>query len=217
MKINYHGHSCFTVVLENGASLLLDPYNGSVGYPLVERKADVVTCSHHHGDHHYLENIQPGYRLVEGTDLVTVKGFTIYGVPTSHDAKHGADRGDNIVYCVEAEGIRLAHLGDLGHVLTQEQMEAIGRCDVLMVPVGGYYTIDAAAAAEVTEAIKPLVAIPMHYRTACSADMPIATEEEYLSMMRENEYAISALSSTQLELDPEDMPRARRMVLMEYK
>ena len=72
MKINYHGHSCFTVVLENGASLLLDPYNGSVGYPLVERKADVVTCSHHHGDHHYLENIVPGYRLVEGTDPVTV-------------------------------------------------------------------------------------------------------------------------------------------------
>ena len=81
----------------------------------------------------------------------------------------------------------------------------------------GYYTIDAATAAQVTDAIKPLIAIPMHYRTACSADMPIATEEAYLSMMRENEYAISALSSTQLELDPEDMPRARRVVLMEYK
>ena len=119
MKINYHGHSCFTVVLENGASLLLDPYNGSVGYPLVERKADVVTCSHHHGDHHYLENIVPGYRLVEGTDPITVKGFTIYGVPTSHDANHGADRGDNIIYCVEGDGIRLAHLGDLGHMLSQ--------------------------------------------------------------------------------------------------
>ncbi|MBE5781065.1 MAG: MBL fold metallo-hydrolase [Clostridiales bacterium] len=217
MKINYHGHACFSVELSNGATLLIDPYNDSVGYPVKDRKADVVVCSHNHGDHNYVENLPAGFTLAQGVEAAKVCGFGLKGVETYHDGNGGSERGKNIVRCIDADGVRIVHLGDLGHKLSDEQVAAIGKCHVLMVPVGGYYTIDAETAAEVTEQLRPTVAIPMHYRTKESSSLPIATQEAYMELMRQNEYAVSEYSSATLELNPEDLPRAKRVLLMEYK
>ena len=156
MKLTWYGHACFLIETEEG-SLLLDPYApGSVpGLHLPELTADRVVCSHGHRDHAWAE----GVRLSGRTP-----GYTLREIPSCHDDRQGALRGENRITVLEAEGLRLAHLGDLGHPLSKEQRAAIGRPDVLLIPVGGHYTIDAATAAEQVRALRPKLTIPMHYR-----------------------------------------------------
>lgn len=156
MKLSWCGHSCFLVETAEG-SLVFDPYApGSVpGLRLPKLTADAVVCSHGHRDHGYAEGVQLSGKA---------PGFTLRQIPCFHDDRHGALRGENRITVLEAEGLRLAHLGDLGHALSPEQREALGQLDVLLIPVGGHYTIDAATAAELVCALQPRLTIPMHYR-----------------------------------------------------
>ena len=155
MKITWLGHSCFA--LESGGyKILLDPFQSVRGLADVEAEADAVYCSHGHFDHAYTEKV----RLTCGKE----SPFTVREVATLHDDQGGALRGTNTVRCFTAEGLTVVHLGDLGHQLSEEQARAIGPCDVLLVPVGGTYTVDAAGAKAVTDALRPRIAIPMHYR-----------------------------------------------------
>ena len=156
MKLTWLGHSCFLVETAEG-SAVLDPYApGSVpGLRLPEVTADLVLCSHGHRDH--------GYR--EGVKLSGKKpAFSVSTLDTWHDDKCGALRGPNTVHILEAEGLRLVHLGDLGHMLSEAQIAALGRVDLLLVPVGGHYTIGPETAAELTKAIGAGITVPMHYR-----------------------------------------------------
>ncbi len=156
MKLTWLGHSCFLVQTAEG-SALLDPYApGSVpGLTLPPLTADLVLCSHGHRDHGYWQG-------------VTLSGkkprFSVTSLETWHDDKSGSLRGPNTVHVIEAEGLRLAHLGDLGHMLSPEQLAALGRVDILLIPVGGHYTIGPETAARLAEAIGADVTVPMHYR-----------------------------------------------------
>ena len=164
-EITWFGHACFRV-RGREAVILMDPVGPSSGYPLPEQSANVVTISHHHPNHSALESIRPGYRLVEGPGEYEIAGAFITGVHTYHDKEQGASLGRNTVYLLEIDDLVICHLGDLGGPLTEEQSAQISAVDVLLVPVGGGPTIDAAAAVEVIGQIEPSIVIPMQYATA---------------------------------------------------
>ena len=155
MKLTWLGHACF-LVEQDGYRIVIDPYTEVVGHADIRTKAHKVLCSHQHFDHNAVE----GVALLPGKE----SPFTIRSVQTCHDDRGGALRGENIIHILTAGGVTVAHLGDLGHQLTQEQVEAIGSVDGVLVPVGGTYTVDAVGAKQVCEALAPKWVIPMHYR-----------------------------------------------------
>ena len=181
MIIKWYGHSSFLIENAAGHCLLTDPFDASVGYPMVCAAADVVTISHAHHDHNCLDNVSNDNAVIVRDGAAEVAGFKVTSVPTCHDEAGGSKRGENRVFIIESDGLRIAHLGDLGHIPTREQYAAMGPVDILMTPVGGFYTIDAAQAWEITKALSPRVVIPMHYKTRY-LDYPITTETPYLAL-----------------------------------
>ena len=165
MEITYIGHSCFKLKGKN-LTVVIDPYDpAKVGYKLPKLEADALLLSHHHFDHDYVQGVT-GYKLlVDGPGEYETNEVFIYGIPTFHDNKEGAERGKNTIYLIEIDGVNVLHLGDLGHELTKETLEKIPNVDVLLIPVGGKYTIDASTAVEVISSIEPSIVIPMHYST----------------------------------------------------
>ena len=156
MKITWFGHACFGLESE-GYRVLLDPYTRVRGHEELCVAAHKTLCSHEHFDHNAREHI--AMPLIERPCP-----FAIEALDTYHDDQGGAKRGRNTVHILRAEGVTAVHLGDLGHLLTAAQVQRIYGCDVLMIPVGGTYTIDARAAKTVVEQVRPRVVIPMHYR-----------------------------------------------------
>jgi len=154
MKITWRGHACF-VVESGGYEVILDPYHEVTGLPDISGTANEALCSHGHHDHSYLDEL----RLLGGASP-----FTVEKLDTFHDEKEGALRGKNTVHILSAEGLRVVHLGDLGHPLSEEQMRALGTIDVLMIPIGGTYTLDSAQAAQQAAQLNARIVIPMHYR-----------------------------------------------------
>ena len=175
MKLTWYGHACFMLQSCDG-SVVFDPYvPGYVqGLTLPEITADAVVCSHGHSDHNCAE-------------AVTLSGnkpkFEMRQIHTFHDECRGAKRGDNLVTLVTAEGITVAHCGDLGHSLDAETLQALGKIDILMIPVGGVYTLDAAAAKAVCEQLKPTMIIPMHYRCGNVGLQNIAPVDDFLRLL----------------------------------
>jgi L-ascorbate metabolism protein UlaG (beta-lactamase superfamily) len=164
VDINWLGHSCFRIK-GNQAVIITDPFPPDLGYSLGKQTADIVTVSHQHPSHSYTEGIGGEPKIISGPGEYEISGVLIIGIATFHDSVRGQTRGKNTVYLIEIDGITICHLGDLGHVLTSEQVEEIGDIDVLLLPVGGVSTINAAMAAEVIRQLEPKVVIPMHYKT----------------------------------------------------
>lgn len=190
MTITWLGHSCF-ILESNGFRVILDPYHGVQGLPDVAAEADAVYCSHDHFDHAWTKNI----RLTAG------KGnpFAVKEIQTCHDNQGGAKRGKNVVRTFTAEGVTVAHLGDLGHQLSAEQLAGIGHCDAILIPVGGFYTINAAEAKAVADAIGAPVVIPMHYRRGSVGFNVLGTVEDFTSLYPQEqvkEYPSSVLTLT---------------------
>ena len=175
LTITWHGHSCFTISC-NGYDVVLDPYApGSVpGLPELSLTADMVLCSHEHSDHGYTQAV----RIRENG---TENPFQITKIDTFHDDASGSMRGPNRIHILEAGGLKAVHLGDLGCGLTAMQADLLKKPDVLLIPVGGYYTIDAAQAAEIVERLSPRVTVPMHYRSDTFGYPVIGRLEEYTS------------------------------------
>jgi L-ascorbate metabolism protein UlaG (beta-lactamase superfamily) len=174
MKLTWLGHSCFLVETAEG-SAVLDPYApGSVpGLALPELTADLVLCSHGHRDHGYREAVQLSGRS-PALKVETLESF--------HDEAGGALRGPNTIHILQAEGLRLAHLGDLGHMLTPAQLAALGRIDVLLIPVGGHYTIGPETAAALADAVGAGITVPMHYRGPGFGYSVIGPAEDFLRL-----------------------------------
>ena len=165
MKITWLGHSCFKIESDGGKIIVTDPFDEAVGYPLPKEKADVVTVSHDHHDHNNVKVLKGDPAVVRGSGKQTAAGIEFEGIATYHDEKGGKLRGKNTIFSFEMDGIRVCHLGDLGHLLGEKEAAALCDVDVLMIPVGGVYTLDAEGAKKVVGQIRPKVVIPMHFMT----------------------------------------------------
>lgn len=192
MRIFWLGHACF-IVESAGFKVILDPYKEVPGCKDIAETVDAVLCSHEHFDHAYCEELT----LRQGKE----NPFTVSVVNTFHDERQGSLRGENKIHRLSAEGLRVVHLGDLGHPLSEEQAKALRGCDVLMIPVGGFYTIDAAVAADVVAQLQPRIVIPMHYRGDGFGFDPIDTVEPFLAHFAEEQ--VQRLASSELEVTAE--------------
>lgn len=188
MKLTWNGHSCFTFDTDEGV-VVFDPYETDYvpGLHLPALSADTVLCSHEHNDHCYPQGVLNTRRL---------PGYTVEIVETLHDDAGGTLRGRNKVHIIDVNGFRLAHLGDLGHVLTAEQAQQMGHIDVLLVPIGGFYTIDAQQAKAVCDLLQPRVIVPMHYRKGDMGFDLIAEPEDFLQLFD----AVTVIDGHTLEL-----------------
>jgi len=185
MLITWHGHSEFYLEGERGFTLLTDPFDAHVGYPMGEYRADAVTVSHGHGDHNFVEKVK-GHPVIvsEAGVWQAAPDVKITAIPSFHDDAEGAKRGGNLIMKIEMEGLTLCHLGDLGVALNEAQIQALGQVDILMVPVGGYYTIDAQTASQLVHDLKPALVIPMHFKQqGVNWDWPISDGTDFLELM----------------------------------
>ena len=164
MKLKWLGHSCFELTLPGGV-IVTDPYDDTVGYPPLHVRADAILSSHDHFDHNYFAAVEGDPAILNAPGFRETCGATIPAVPSFHDDVRGAKRGENLIHLIEAEGLRVAHLGDLGHQPeTDEQRAALSNLDVMLIPIGGTFTLDTPAAVKLIEAFKPRCAIAMHFR-----------------------------------------------------
>jgi L-ascorbate metabolism protein UlaG (beta-lactamase superfamily) len=166
MRIKWLGHSCFKITSKTGIRILTDPFDDNVGYKIPAVETDIITISHGHYDHNFVDCVKGNFEVINKVGNFYVKDIPITGIHTYHDAEEGAKRGNNIVYTYEIDGMKLCHLGDLGHELVPSQIEMIGKVDVLLIPVGGVYTINFEEAVKVVQQINPCIVIPMHYKTS---------------------------------------------------
>jgi L-ascorbate metabolism protein UlaG (beta-lactamase superfamily) len=210
MDINWLGHSCFRIKGRN-ATIVTDPYPPDLGYSLGKLSAEIVTVSHQHPGHSYTRGVSGDPRLVRGPGEYEISGVLIIGVATFHDNDKGAKRGKNTVYLMDVDGVSVCHLGDLGHVLTADQVEQIEEADVLLLPVGGVSTISAAVAAEVVRQLEPKVVVPMHYRTD-ALNKGLSTVDGFLKEMGLKE----TTSQPKLTLTRTTLPLTTQVVVLEY-
>ena len=178
MKITYHGHACFSVESE-GYRIVLDPYKGVRGYQDIDLTANEVFCSHGHMDHAYTD----GVKIEEERK----SPFTVEFIDSFHDDKEGAQRGKNRITVLSAEGKKVAHLGDIGHMLSIKDGERLKDLDCIMIPVGGFYTINAEQAVRIVRHLRPKAIVPMHYKDGRTGLEAIGTVEDFLELLSDEE------------------------------
>jgi len=167
MYIYHLGHSCFKLQSKNEATavtVITDPFGKEYGLKPPRAEADIVTISHNHSDHNNLSAISGKPYVIDMAGEYDIKGVFIQGIDSYHDTKQGQERGNNIIYRINIEDIVITHLGDLGHSLDHKQVERLQGTDILLIPVGGIFTIDAKKAVEIINQIEPRMVIPMHYK-----------------------------------------------------
>jgi len=206
MRIRWNGHASFTITASDGMVIVTDPYDpsgygGVLKYHPVSDKADAVLVSHDHADHNYVEGLSGSPQVVKGSGQV--KGIQFTGVDTYHDESYGSERGQNVIFAFNVDGINICFVGDLGHQLSPQQIEAIGPVDLLLIPVGGTYTVNAEGAAKVAEALEPKLVIPMHFKTD-KCDLPISGVDGFLTQMTN----VKRLEKSEIELSPDVLPAA---------
>ncbi|HYD34602.1 MAG TPA: MBL fold metallo-hydrolase [Vitreimonas sp.] len=217
MDITYLGHSSFKIAGKVG-TVVTDPYNEYVGFSMPKVAADVVTISHAHPDHNEVGRITATARrekpfIISELGEYEVAGISVFGVKTFHDAHQGVERGINTVYTILIDGIRICHLGDLGHELTTDQLSEIGDVDVVLCPVGGHFTIDPVLAVKTINILEPSYAIPMHYRTDQHDDKvfsDLKTLQDFLT-----EYGAAPAPVAKLSVDKGKLPEETELVVLQ--
>ena len=164
IKITFYGHALFLIESSKGVKIGIDPYDEQVKTPLPELSVDIVTSSHSHSDHAYFSLFKNNPKILNNPGKITIFDIQIEGIPTFHDELSGYKLGKNIIFKFVIDGIKIAHLGDLGHILSDNQVEILGNIDILMIPIGGIYTIDGDTAIDIIQKISPKIVIPMHYK-----------------------------------------------------
>ncbi len=212
MEVIYLGHSSFKIKGKT-ATVVTDPYDAKCGKFPKDTTADIVSISHHHSDHDQVKLVGGNPFVVDGAGEYEVKGVSVVGVQSWHDDKEGADRGPNIIYVIEIDGLRICHLGDLGHKLTDGQLDEIGSIDIALVPVGGIYTIDAKSAVEVTKQLDPWVIIPMHYQTP---QLKLANQLAGVEMFLK-ELGKEVVPVPKLTLTHDKLPEETQIIVLESK
>ncbi|HEY6411092.1 MAG TPA: MBL fold metallo-hydrolase [Ktedonobacteraceae bacterium] len=163
MEILWLGHSCFQLRGKN-VTLITDPFSPQLGYSLGKVSAPIVTISHKHNGHNYAQGVGGDPRVLSGPGEYEISDVLITGVASYHDNKRGEEYGRNTIYVIHIDDLVICHLGDLGHILQEEQLEEVADADILLIPIGGHHTINATQAAEVISQVEPRIIIPMHYR-----------------------------------------------------
>ncbi len=188
MNIQYYGHSCFKITTKPAGRatedvvIFIDPFDRSLGLRPPQGQASIVFVSHDHYDHNNASALKGDPVIIDTPGEYSIKGVNIVGIDAVHDNKDGAERGRNTIFILESEDIKLCHMGDLGAALTSEQLEKINGADILLIPVGGKYTIDGKTAAEIARKIEPSIVIPMHYKIKGSK-IDIANEKKFCDEM----------------------------------
>ncbi|NLH48746.1 MAG: MBL fold metallo-hydrolase [Myxococcales bacterium] len=214
MKIRWNGHSSFTITTANGTVIVLDPYEpgafgGGIAYRPIDVKPDIVVISHDHADHNYTAGFKKPF--IEVRQNADVNGIVFRALETFHDEVQGAKRGRNLIFIIKTDGMILCHLGDLGHKLSDAQLKEIGKVDVLMGPIGGFYTIDARTAAEVVSRINPRIFIPMHFKTD-KCKFPISPVADFLA----GKSNVKQLAADELEMTADKLPHVGEIIVLRH-
>lgn len=201
MRLKWYGHAAF--LLESSLRIITDPYEpmglgGAIGYGPIPDEADIVLVSHDHADHNHVQGLKGRPEVVRTPGVHVVRGVRVEGIPTFHDDAGGRKRGSNLIFLLELEGMRVCHLGDLGHLPSREVMDRLRGVDLLMLPVGGTYTIGPQEASHLWEEITPRLTVPMHYRTE-RCGLPLASVEEFL----QGKPRVERLEASELTVTPQ--------------
>lgn len=210
MEITYLGHSCFRLRGKQ-ATIVTDPFAPEPGYTLGKVGASIVTVSHPHPGHAYATGVSGSPRIIDRPGEYEVSGVLIIGLPTYHDKEKGTERGKNTVFVMEIDELSLCHLGDLGHSLSDTQLEEIGKVDVLMVPVGGITTINAKEAAALVRQMEPKIVLPMHYKTP-AAKGELESVEGFL-----REMGSQPTPQPKLSINKTNLPLSMQVILLDYQ
>ena len=216
MKIKWYGHAAFLITSDQGTKMILDPYEpgafgGQLSYGKIKDQVDIVLTSHDHADHNYTQDLPGMPQVVKGSGSKTIKGISMKGISTYHDPSKGSERGPNTIFTLKMDNIQLCHLGDLGHLLSDKELAEIGPVDILLIPVGGYFTIDPKEATRVAEQIKPKILIPMHFKTA-KCGFPIAPVEDFLK----GKVNTKRPKTSEVTFDKASLPQQTEITVLEY-
>lgn len=216
MKIKWCGHATFLITTTKGTKIVTDPYepggyDGAMGYGSIPDEIDIAVVSHDHPDHNYVQGLKGKPRVVKGTGTHNVSGIEFKGVPAYHDTSQGKERGESTIFCFTVDNIRICHLGDLGHPLSTQEAAEIGEVDVLMIPVGGFYTIDAKVATEVVNSLSPRLVIPMHFKTE-KCGFPITTVDDFLA----GKTNAQRLDKSEIELTRDTLPASTEIYVLTF-
>ena len=214
MKIQWCGHASFLITSDDGTKIITDPYepgayDGGIAYKPIDDAADIVTVSHDHADHNYVQGIKGNPVVVKGPGTHEAKGISFKGIATYHDPSEGKERGENTMFVFTVDGVILCHAGDLGHVLSEDQVKELGALDVLLLPIGGVFTLDPNEATEVMDLVKPKILVPMHFKTP-GCGFPIADVEEFL----EGKSSVERIEGSEFSVSKEQLPDATRIVVL---
>ncbi len=202
MKLIWHGHSCFEMDFKNGPRVIADPFDEKVGYPVCRAEADIVTNSHAHMDHNYIAELTGNFSRLNQPGSFVFEDIAIAGYRSFHDDAAGQKRGSNLVFLYEAKDLKIAHLGDLGHMPDDALFAALSGLDVMLIPIGGFYTIDTPTAVEIIRRAKPRVAVAMHFRTP-RINFPIADEKQFVELT-----GAQFVGAREVEITKGELPRA---------
>jgi L-ascorbate metabolism protein UlaG (beta-lactamase superfamily) len=211
MKIKWLGVASFLITTEKGIRIIVDPYKtgGPIKSAEYQGPADIVSISHAHNDHNYIANIEGNPQIIREAKTVEVKGIKFNGIAAFHDEVQGKQRGPNICFCIEVDGLHVLHLGDLGHMLSDEQIKQIGPVDILLTPVGGLWAIDAATAWELAQKLHAKIVIPMHYRDE-RCDFPVAGVDEFLKGKKN----VIMVNSSEIEFNVGKLPVETQIIVL---
>ena len=215
MKVKWLGHAAFLITSDEGTKIITDPYQpGMFGldYGKIEEAADIVVVSHDHPDHNYVEGVPGNPQVVKGSGSHKAKGIEFKGIASYHDESSGSERGPNDIFCFTVNGVRVCHMGDLGHTLSDRQVADIGDVDVLIIPIAGTYTLDAAAANKVVDQVKPRVVIPMHFKTDKCPNFPVTDAEPFLAGKTD----VKRMDTSEVEFKKEQLPTATEIVVLKH-
>ncbi|MFV0287967.1 MAG: MBL fold metallo-hydrolase [Mycoplasmatales bacterium] len=214
MEIKWLGHSTFQVQ-GTKTTIIHDPYHNILGYKLPKNlTADIVICSHQHQDHNNVAGVQGDFQVVDKLNTYQLEDLTIQSVKTYHDKNQGKQRGDNIIFVYTLEDITIAHLGDLGHLLTTKQLIQLPKIDILMIPCGGGFTINAQEAKIIIEQINPKIVLPMHFRTKALGPFGLKFEkvEKLIKILSRK-----LVKEKTLKITKEEIENKNDLYLLDYK
>lgn len=216
MKIKWYGHAAFQITTEKGIRIIIDPYepgsfSGALSYGKIEDEADIVLTSHDHADHNYIKDIKGKYKHISKAGDYEIQSVKIKAIPTFHDNSVGKERGPNLTFVLAADGLSLVHTGDIGHAFDSDLLKKIGKVDILLLPVGGFFTIDAAQAAKLMTALQPGITIPMHYKTD-KCGFPITPVEEFTK----NQSNVRVLKESEIEIKKDSLPKKPEIIVLQH-